>query len=160
MRRRIPLRSQASQTDIYDSGVELNAKLEQSLSYISEVSTGVPDDQRTPEDHNLAKGMLIAIAYGASAGGTATLTGTPPNLVMSGLIEQFYGDAAGVNFATWFFYSAPSAVIILVIIWLWLQLYFLGWRTLFGCFIKGRDTADKTVEAVIKEEYTKLGNMT
>ncbi|XP_014662459.1 PREDICTED: solute carrier family 13 member 5-like isoform X2 [Priapulus caudatus] len=115
--------------------------------------------EKDEEDRILTKGMLLSIAYGAATGGTATLTGTPPNLVLSGLLETYYGSDAGVNFATWFVYSAPGALVMLLITWLWLQFVFLGWRTLFGCCIKGRNTSDATVERVIRDQYRRLGPM-
>ena len=34
---------------------------------------------------------MIAIAYSASIGGMATLIGTPPNMVLAGVVEESYG---------------------------------------------------------------------
>src|SRR5690606_13536465 len=34
------------------------------------------------------KGLMLAIAYSASIGGIATLIGTPPNLVLAGIMEE------------------------------------------------------------------------
>ncbi|XP_014678433.1 PREDICTED: solute carrier family 13 member 5-like [Priapulus caudatus] len=115
---------------------------------------------RSQEDAAFAKGMLLAISYGAAVGGTATLTGSPPNLVLSGLVETWYHGKAGLNFATWFGFAAPLSVVMLVILWLWLQFNFLGVRTLCGCCIKGRNSADAAVEKVIKDENSKMGRMT
>ena len=39
-------------------------------------------DSDTPEMKRFAKGLALSVAYGANIGGIATLTGTPPNLVL------------------------------------------------------------------------------
>lgn len=52
-------------------------------------------DPRTPEEirseaqyhMNVWKGFLICIPYSASIGGTATLTGTTPNLILIGQLK-------------------------------------------------------------------------
>ena len=46
------------------------------------------DDPRTIENENLVfgKSLMIAIAYSASIGGMSTLIGTPPNMVLAGVV--------------------------------------------------------------------------
>ncbi|MGH0155848.1 UNVERIFIED_CONTAM: hypothetical protein FKN15_030400, partial [Acipenser sinensis] len=54
---------------------------------------------------NVWKGFLIAIPYSASIGGTATLTGTAPNLLLVGSLKKFLSDAVtGVTIITILFF--------------------------------------------------------
>lgn len=41
-----------------------------------------PHEGGRPEQRRLAKAFALSVAYGANIGGIATLTGTPPNLVL------------------------------------------------------------------------------
>ena len=51
------------------------------------------DNPSTKEDENniFGKALMLAIAYSASIGGIATLIGTPPNLVLAGIVQETYG---------------------------------------------------------------------
>ncbi len=62
--------------------------------------------------------LLLSVAYGATAGGMATLVGTPPNAFLAGFMRQTYGIEIG--FAQWMAMALPLSILMLFIIW-WLM---------------------------------------
>ncbi|NVK83231.1 MAG: DASS family sodium-coupled anion symporter [Cytophagia bacterium] len=67
------------------------------------------------------KALMLAIAYSASIGGMATLIGTPPNLVLVGVVEETYG--VEISFFQWFQFGLPVSVILLFACWKYLTKY-------------------------------------
>ena len=78
------------------------------------------DNPETRKDENLifGKALMLAIAYSASIGGIATLIGTPPNLVLAGVVMETYGYE--ITFLQWFVFGFPISVILLFICWKYL----------------------------------------
>jgi sodium-dependent dicarboxylate transporter 2/3/5 len=58
------------------------------------------DNPDTLEDENLifGKALMLGIAYSASIGGISTLIGTPPNLVLAGVVQSTYGYEITFNY--------------------------------------------------------------
>ncbi|MBU2019032.1 MAG: SLC13 family permease [Bacteroidetes bacterium] len=64
--------------------------------------------------------LMLAIAYGASVGGMATLVGSPPNIQMAGILKQNNGIT--VDFISWFKVGFPLVVILIGCIYLYFYL--------------------------------------
>jgi len=67
----------------------------------------------------LTKGLMLGVAYAANIGGTATLTGTGPNIVLGEQAREF-----GVNFGLWFIFATPAMILALVVAWIYLSILY------------------------------------
>lgn len=78
------------------------------------------DNPNTIEDENLifGKALMLSIAYSASIGGMATLIGTPPNLVLAGVVKETYG--VEISFFQWFKFGFPISILLLFLCWFYL----------------------------------------
>ena len=65
------------------------------------------DNPDTIENENkiFGKALMLGIAYSASIGGISTLIGTPPNLILAGVVEETFGYE--ITFSTWFKFGFP-----------------------------------------------------
>ena len=96
---------------------------------------------------NFALALMLSIAYSANIGGTMTLIGTPPNVVMAGYLNQLLNFQMG--FAEWLMIGIPSGLFLLTIT------YFLLTRLLFANNIKHVEGSTE----LITSELEKLGKI-
>ena len=66
------------------------------------------------EDPRLKMRFVLAVAYGASVGGILTPIGTPPNLILLGVMEE--QGMAMIPFVQWMWMLAPLAIAMLIVI--------------------------------------------
>lgn len=66
----------------------------------------------------LSQLVMLAIAYSASIGGMATLIGTPPNLILAGVMKQLTGYEIG--FGQWMLFGLPLSLLLLAGAWQYL----------------------------------------
>ncbi|WP_040253876.1 SLC13 family permease [Psychroserpens mesophilus] len=81
------------------------------------------DNPETIENEHqiFGKALMLAIAYSASIGGIGTLIGTPPNLVLAGVVSDLYGYE--ITFSQWFMFGFPISILLLFICWKYLTRY-------------------------------------
>jgi sodium-dependent dicarboxylate transporter 2/3/5 len=109
------------------------------------------DNPDTVEDENLTfgKALMLAIAYSASIGGMATLIGTPPNLVLAGIVQETYG--VEITFSKWFMFGLPISLILLAICWKYLTEVAFTFKQ--KSFPGGRAEINKQLKSLGKVSY-------
>lgn len=65
---------------------------------------------------NFGLNLMLGIAFAANIGGMATLIGTPPNLVLAGLIEE--AGFPPLHFASWLGFALPLSIILFLVVYL------------------------------------------
>ncbi|HNP19433.1 MAG TPA: DASS family sodium-coupled anion symporter [Fulvivirga sp.] len=98
-------------------------------------------------ENKFAISLMLCIAYSANIGGTMTLIGTPPNVVMAGYLRQLLHIKVG--FAEWMLIGIPTGLILLTC------MYFLLTKVLFTNQLK---TIDGSAQ-MITSELNKLGKI-
>jgi sodium-dependent dicarboxylate transporter 2/3/5 len=97
--------------------------------------------------HNLGIALVLAVAYGATIGGLATIVGTPTTAVLVGFMDREYGVEIG--FAQWMVLGLPLSAIML-----------LGcWRVLIWVYPVGAG-GEAEAKKVLIDEIAKLGPIT
>ncbi|CAG0898096.1 unnamed protein product, partial [Cyprideis torosa] len=66
--------------------------------------------------------ILCSVAYSANIGGTGSLTGTGPNLVLKGILDDHFNHATPLNFASWLMFNVPGMLICVFLAWAFLLL--------------------------------------
>lgn len=97
--------------------------------------------------HKFALTLMLGVAFAANIGGTATLIGTPPNVVLAGFLQDRFGYT--IDFANWILFGLPFAIIMLGMCWL----------LLVHVIYPNRLGTIEGANNIIKDEYSKLGPM-
>ncbi|MGB0346681.1 MAG: SLC13 family permease [Balneolaceae bacterium] len=96
---------------------------------------------------NFALTLMLGIAYAANIGGIATIIGTPPNLVLAGIVEE--SGLEPLSFANWLFFAFPLVVILFAMV------YSVNTKIIHPVKIKELPG----IRALISDELTQLGNL-
>jgi hypothetical protein len=97
---------------------------------------GIPEER--VDERNFATALVLAIAYGASIGGVATLIGSPPNGIAAKFIQQTYG--VEVTFLKWLAVGLPLTLVMLPVVWF--ILVRIAFRSRLGPVEGGREFLD------------------
>lgn len=112
------------------------------ISLLKQEASHDPNDEI-----KFTKAIVFAIGFGGIIGGSATLIGTPPNLILAGLVKEIYGYEIG--FAQWFIFAFPLCLILAVFTTFWL--------TKIAYPMKAKKITEG--KAFIQSEKTRLGKM-
>ena len=109
------------------------------------------DNPKTIENENIVFGktLMLAIAYSASIGGMATLIGTPPNLVLAGVVKTSFN--VEINFLQWMSFGLPISVFLLFICWKYLTT--IAYNFSDQNFESGLNEIDKQLKELGKVSY-------
>ncbi|WP_354624556.1 DASS family sodium-coupled anion symporter [Psychromonas sp. MME2] len=97
------------------------------------------------DDNALKKRFALAICYGASIGGIITPIGTPPNLILYGLLNNL--KLATIPFAQWVMLALPLAVV---------MFFLLGWILSWGTKNKKLDKQPTQLAVSLTVEQKKV----
>lgn len=73
------------------------------------------------ERQPFSKNLMLGIAYAASIGGLATLIGTPPNLILAGVVREAF--QIEISFLQWMLFGLPFASVLLMVTYFFLTRY-------------------------------------
>lgn len=96
------------------------------------------------EQAKVGKALMLAIAYSASIGGMATLIGTPPNLVLAGVVEESYHTE--ITFFQWFSFGFPVCLVLLLVAWVYLTK--IAFRFSKGNLAEGKEEIKNQLKAL------------
>lgn len=84
------------------------------LAIIAKVVTLMKEDNvyTVEEEQKFTKSIVFAIGFGGTIGGSATLIGTPTNLVLAGLAKELFGFE--ISFAHFFLFAFPLTVLLMI----------------------------------------------
>ncbi|XP_063175679.1 solute carrier family 13 member 4 isoform X1 [Chroicocephalus ridibundus] len=127
----------------------------------SELGLSTKYRYQTRHDHMVCKCLSLSISYAATIGGLTTIIGTSTSLIFLEHFNNHYPNAEVVNFGTWFLFSFPISLIMLVLTWFWMHWLFLGCNFRETCSVskKKKTKREEMSERRIQEEYKKLGNV-
>ncbi|XP_075741856.1 Na(+)/citrate cotransporter-like [Rhipicephalus microplus] len=101
----------------------------------------------------MRKVMLLSVAYAANIGGTGSVIGTPPNLILQALyIKQFSQD--DLTFLAWMLYNVPPMLVCTSLAWLYTQ-WIVAKLTPKGT---ERESREK-IKLELERRYSSLGPM-
>ncbi|KAI6192931.1 Sodium/sulfate symporter family-containing protein [Aphelenchoides fujianensis] len=107
--------------------------------------SGVPKERV-----DIYKALLLSTCFTASSAGTIMLTATGANIVLSGFMEDRYGNAQPITFASWILYSLPISGLLVVVTYFWLIVLFIGFKSF-------DDSQSHLIINLLRKKYGMLG---
>ena len=113
------------------------------ISFLTERSQGIYEEGKLT---NFKIACMLGIAYSANIGGTATIIGTPPNVVLIGYMEEHLNRE--MDFLAWMVIALPFALIMLTATyWLLVKMFRIS------------PVSDLSPRSLIRKELEQLGRI-
>ncbi|CAL1267645.1 unnamed protein product [Larinioides sclopetarius] len=120
-----------------------------------QLPTNTPEANRLRMIAVLKRAMFLSVAYSANIGGTGTLTGTGPNLVVKSVTERIFPESNDLTFDKWMIFNVPVMLFCVFIAWGYLCLVHVRKvATVYTSAVK------KSLKQIIDKKYEELGPMT
>ena len=130
-------------------------------------------EKKNPKENKealgLMKGFCLAIMIACGMGGTGSLVGTTPNLLLKAHYDKYYPDV-GVGFLTYMLFSAPTAFIMIFVAWiimsfLWLPKKYYLTHIFINLFSKNKsnhrtENSGVNLKELMRQKYIALGEVT
>ncbi|WP_347321621.1 DASS family sodium-coupled anion symporter [Rossellomorea sp. RS05] len=84
---------------------------------VSQALKGSKEDL-SAEEEKFSKVLIFAIGYAGTIGGLGTLIGTPPNIILAGIVSELYG--VQISFGGWMLFAVPVVILLLLFTWMYL----------------------------------------
>ncbi|MGD7006903.1 SLC13 family permease [Metabacillus sp. 84] len=84
---------------------------------VSQALKGSKEDL-SAEEEKFSKVLIFAIGYAGTIGGLGTLIGTPPNIILAGIVSELYG--VQISFGSWMLFAVPIVILLLFSTWIYL----------------------------------------
>ncbi len=105
------------------------------------------EDEGKEKIKNLSIALLLGIAYSASAGGIATLIGTPPNPAFVKIFSIMFPKAPEISFSQWMLFGLPVSIFMIFSSWLIIKFIYRSNNKISGS------------TEIFKQQYKELGSL-
>ncbi|XP_022120697.1 protein I'm not dead yet [Pieris rapae] len=120
--------------------------------------------EETPIPSDITTCYFLSIAYASTLGGCGTLVGTATNSAFKGIFDSEFPEISGAVDFFWFMaYSTPPMLLMQLLIWISLQVTFMGLfrpNSEAAKKVNAASSGSENTMQVIREQYKNLGPVT
>ncbi|CAF4803770.1 unnamed protein product [Pieris macdunnoughi] len=120
--------------------------------------------EETPIPSDITTCYFLSIAYASTLGGCGTLVGTATNSAFKGIFDSEFPEISGAVDFFWFMaYSTPPMLLMQLLVWISLQVTFMGLfrpNSEAAKKVNAASSGSENTMRVIREQYKNLGPVT